>query len=160
MRSDGEAPADAPFEYRERVRWADIDLAGIIYFGAYARFIEIAEIEFYRSMGFTYDRFREVGVFLPRVHLEFDFFEPALLDDELVLQTRVAGVGAHSVRLRIDVLRARDRKPLAEASLVAACVALGGKKKVPVPEPLASALRSRLETSPDETGARGNRGGG
>jgi acyl-CoA thioester hydrolase len=132
----------APFEYHERVRWADIDLAGIIYFGAYARFVEIAEIEFYRHLGFTYDRFRELGVFLPRVHLQFDFFEPALLDDELVLQTRVVGLGAHSVRLRVDVLRARDRKRLARIVLAAACVDLVRRQKVPVPEPLASALRA------------------
>jgi acyl-CoA thioester hydrolase len=144
MRSDGGTPGGTPFEVPERVRWADIDLAGIIYFGAYARFIEIAEIEFYRDLGFTYERFRELGVFLPRVHLEFDFFEPALLDDELILQTRVAGVGAHSVRLRIDVLRAGNRKPLARAMLVAACADVVRKKKVEVPEPLASALRSRL----------------
>jgi acyl-CoA thioester hydrolase len=143
MKSDRES-AGVPFEYRERVRWADIDLAGIIYFGAYARFIEIAEIEFYRDLGFTYDRFRQLGVFLPRVHLEFDFSEPALLDDELVLQTRVAGLGPHSVRLRIDVLRAGDRRPLASATLVAACVDLVRKKKVPVPEPLEAALRSRM----------------
>ncbi|MFY9779530.1 MAG: thioesterase family protein [Candidatus Baltobacteraceae bacterium] len=147
MKSEGStAPAGVPFEVVERVRWADIDLAGIIYFGAYARFIEIAEIEFYRDLGFTYDRFRKLGVFLPRVHLEFDFFEPALLDDELVLQTRVDGVGVHSVRLRIDVLRAADRKPLALAKLVAACVHLGHKKKVALPEELASALRTRLPT--------------
>jgi acyl-CoA thioester hydrolase len=143
MKSDG-TPSGTPFEFHERVRWADIDLAGIIYFGAYARFIEIAEIEFFRDLGFTYDRFRGLGVFLPRVHLEFDFFEPALLDDELVLQTRVAGVGEHSVRIRIDVLRERDRKLLAGASLVAACVDVVHKKTVPVPESLAAALRSRL----------------
>jgi acyl-CoA thioester hydrolase len=144
MKSDGDTPAQEPFEVRERVRWADIDLAGIIYFGAYARFIEIAEIEFFRHLGFTYERFMELGVFLPRVHLEFDFFEPALLDDVLVLQTRVAGIGAHSVRMRIDVLRAADRKPLALATLVAACVDIARRKKVAVPEPLASALRTQL----------------
>jgi acyl-CoA thioester hydrolase len=144
MKSDGDTPAQEPFEVRERVRWADIDLAGIIYFGAYARFIEIAEIEFFRHLGFTYERFMELGVFLPRVHLEFDFFEPALLDDVLVLQTRVAGIGAHSVRMRIDVRRAADRKPLALATLVAACVDIARRKKVAVPEPLASALRTQL----------------
>ena len=137
--------SEAAFEVRERVRWADVDMAGIIYFGAYMRFVEIAESEYFRSLGFTYERFRELGILLPRVHLDIDFFKPALLDDVLRLQTRLVWVGVHSVRLKIDVLRDAGAEPvkLAAVTLVVSCVD-GSHVSTPLPDPLARALRAQL----------------
>jgi YbgC/YbaW family acyl-CoA thioester hydrolase len=137
MKSEG----DPNFEVRERVRWSDVDSAGIIYFGAYARFSDIAESEFYRTLGYTYATFRELGFFMPRVHVEFDFFKPALLDDELNLRVRVGGVGVHSVRLHIDFFREHDSALLAEATLIASCTDRDGKSTV-LPDSFASTVRA------------------
>jgi acyl-CoA thioester hydrolase len=134
------------FQVRERVRWSDVDSAGIIYFGAYARLSDVAESEFLRSLGFTYATFRELGFLLPRVHIEFDFFKPALLDDLLTMRTRVKGVGVHSVRLGVEFFRESDSALLAEATLVASCVDLSGKS-IPLNDSFAQALRANL--SPD-----------
>jgi YbgC/YbaW family acyl-CoA thioester hydrolase len=131
------------FEVVERVRWADVDKAGIIYFGAYSRMLDVVESEFYRSLGFTYAAFDELGVVLPRVHVEFDFFKPALLDDELVLRPRVSGVGVHSVRMKVNIYRSADQALLAEATLVAACVDKA-RKPVPLPPAFAAALRTAM----------------
>jgi acyl-CoA thioester hydrolase len=131
------------FEVVERVRWADVDKAGIIYFGAYSRMLDVVESEFFRSLGFTYGSFDELGVILPRVHVEFDFFKPALLDDELVLRPRVSGVGVHSVRMKVNIYRSSDRALLAEATVVAACVDKE-RKPVPLPPAFAAALRSAI----------------
>jgi acyl-CoA thioester hydrolase len=136
--------ATGGFQVVERVRYADVDRAGIIYFGAYSRFIDIVESELFRSLGFTYASLDELGVVLTRVHVEFDFFKPAILDDELVLRVRVSGVGIHSVRLKIDIYRAADEALLAEARLVAACVD-GARKSVPLPPAFADALRTMIQ---------------
>jgi acyl-CoA thioester hydrolase len=131
------------FDVTERVRWADVDRAGIILFGAYARLIDVAESEFYRSLGYTFATFDGFGVDLTRVHVEFDFFKPAELDDELVLRPRVNGVGIHSVRLKVNVYRRADQALLAEVTLVSACV---DKKRKPAPLPaaFADALRAQI----------------
>jgi YbgC/YbaW family acyl-CoA thioester hydrolase len=131
------------FEVVERVRWADVDKAGIIYFGAYSRMLDVVESEFFRSLGFTYATFDDLGVVLPRVHVEFDFFKPALLDDELVLRPRVSGVGVHSVRMKVNIYRSSDQALLAEATVVAACVDKS-RKPVPLPPAFAAALRSAM----------------
>jgi len=131
------------FEVVERVRWADVDKAGIIYFGAYSRMLDIAETEFYRSLGFSYATFEELGVVLPRVHVEFDFFKPALLDDELVLRPRISGVGVHSVRMKVNIYRSADGALLAEATLIVACVDRS-RKPAPLPADFAAALRSAI----------------
>ena len=127
----------------ERVRYADVDRAGIIYFGAYARMLDAAESEFYRSLGFTYATFDERGVVLARVHVEFDFFKPALLDDELVLRPRVSGVGLHSVRMKVNFYRRSDGALLAEATLVVACVDRE-RKPAALPADFAQALRAQI----------------
>jgi YbgC/YbaW family acyl-CoA thioester hydrolase len=134
------------FEVVERVRWSDVDNAGIIYFGAYSRLLDIAESEFYRSLGFTYAAFDQMGLLLPRVHVEFDFFKPALLDDELVLRPRVTGLGVHSVRMKVNVHRLEDEALLAEASLVLACVDKA-RKPTPLPAAFAAALRTAMPQS-------------
>jgi acyl-CoA thioester hydrolase len=144
MKSEPHEPAERPaFVVRERVRWSDVDAAGIIYFGAYTRFTDIAESEFYRSLGFTYAHFRETGIALPRVHVAFDFFKPAFLDDELTMGVRVGGVGVHSVRLHIDAFRETDRALLAEATLVVASID-SSRKSVALPDAFANALRAHL----------------
>jgi acyl-CoA thioesterase FadM len=43
-----------PFTIDEHVRWSDIDRAGIIYYGQFLRFFEIAEPELFRSVGLPY----------------------------------------------------------------------------------------------------------
>src|SRR2546430_8731702 len=72
------------FAVQEYVRWEDIDAAGIINYQAYLRFFGLAEVELFRSCGLTYKTlFEDVGVWLPRVHVECDFFHPVTLDELL-----------------------------------------------------------------------------
>ena len=93
-----------PFIIDEYVRWSDVDHAGIIFYGAYVRFFEIAETEMFRSAGVPYGQvFDRFDVWLPRVHLECDFMYPARLDDRLRVSTYVSRFGTTSVQLNFDV---------------------------------------------------------
>jgi acyl-CoA thioester hydrolase len=136
--------AAAAFELHERIRLADTDAMGIIHFSAYARLIEVVEIEFFRSLGFTLPGLASQDVVMPRVHVSYDFFKPAMLDDEVVLRLTVAGVGVHSVRLLIDIVRATDDATLAEATVVSACMDRTSRKSAALPEGVAIALRGHL----------------
>ncbi len=52
-----------PFIISEYVRWGDIDLAGIICYGAYIRFFELAETEIFRAMGLPFGKvFEQLGI--------------------------------------------------------------------------------------------------
>ncbi len=137
----------AAFELPERVRLADTDAMGIIHFSAYARFIEDVEIEFYRSLGFTLPGLAGEGFVMPRVHVGYDFFKPAMLDDEVVVHLGVAGVGVHSVRFAIAVVRGADDVTLAEATVVSACMDRTTQKSVALPDHLATALRALVAHS-------------
>jgi acyl-CoA thioesterase FadM len=62
------------FTIEEHVRWSDIDRAGIIYYGQFMRFFEIAETELFRAVGLPYaEVFDRLDIWLPRVQIHFDF---------------------------------------------------------------------------------------
>ncbi len=129
------------FEVNKRVRLADTDATGALYFGAYGRIVEIAEVEFFRSIGFGPGVLAQRGVIFTRVHAEFDFFKPVFVDDLLTLRISVAGVGVHSVRFAFDIFR--DETLVAESSLVSACVDRE-RKSIAMPGDIAAVLRTHL----------------
>ena len=127
----------------ERVRWSDVDAAGIIFYGAYIRFFEIAETELFRAAGLTYSvLYEELGVWLPRVHLECDFHRPAQLDDLLEVRVRVAKLGNSSLTLAFEVERAPGER-VATASFTLAAVDRHTFGKVPLPDRMRQALALR-----------------
>lgn len=123
----------------ERVRWSDVDAAGIICYGAYLRFYEIAETELFRAAGEPYHRvFERYDVWLPRVHIESDFSRPAFLDDLLRVCCGVERIGRTSLHLGFRVDRGAER--VARARFVMACVRRADLAKSPLPASLVEAL--------------------
>src|SRR5437868_13867692 len=98
------------FSVSEYVRWEDIDAAGIINYQAYLRFFGLAEAELFRSCGLSYRRlFDELEIWLPRVHVECDFFHPVTLDELLVVEAYFGRIGASSIHLHFEVRRNENR---------------------------------------------------
>jgi YbgC/YbaW family acyl-CoA thioester hydrolase len=125
------------FTIEERVRWGDVDAARIIFYGAYIRFFEFAETEFFRSVGLPYGVvFDELDIWLPRVHLECDFHRAARLDDLLEVSVYVGRVGRSSMRLNFEVRRKGEESLVATAHFVLAAVRRDTFETVPVPEEL------------------------
>ena len=117
---------------------------GVMYFGAYIRFMEIAEAEFFRDLGFTYDGItHDLGVWMARVHLEVDYRFPARLDDEIVSWAEVKKVGGSSIHFTFPIKRA-DGKRLADTTLILSCLQQDSLKPTRVPDVLADALRARI----------------
>lgn len=131
-----------PFMIDERVRWSAVDKAGIIFYGAYVRFFELAEMELFRAAGVPYgDVFDRFDVWLPRAHLESDFRYPARLDDELRVAAYFTRFGTSSLRINFDVLH-----------LGAMCLAVTGHEILVCttrdtlkPRPLPDGLKAHLE---------------
>src|SRR3989454_3311482 len=72
-----------PYIIEEYVRWSDVDFAGIIFYGSYVRFFEIAETELFRACGLAYARvFDRYDIFLPRKAVHSEFYSPARRSEE------------------------------------------------------------------------------
>lgn len=130
-----------PFSVRERVRWSDCDPFGIIYYGAYIRFFEIAEHEMLRSLGLPYDVLRvERDVWIPRKALTMEFHRPAEMDEEIDIAVGVRNIGTTSITFGFEVTAAADGAPRASASLTVVAVDKPTMTKRAIPDWLRDAL--------------------
>jgi YbgC/YbaW family acyl-CoA thioester hydrolase len=135
------------FAVQEYVRWEDIDAAGIINYQAYLRFFGLAEVELFRSCGLSYKTlFDELGIWLPRVHVECDFFFPVTLDELLVVEAFFGKIGASSIHLHFEVTRRSEPgKVVASGKYVLAAVRQGEFKAVRVPDEVREKLAKYVE---------------
>lgn len=122
-----------PFRCTDRVRWADVDLVGIMRYSAVTRFLDMAEQELLRAAGLPYSFiFEAPEVWMPRRHLAIDFLAPARLDDLLEMVVWVSGLGESSLTLTME-LRHEDGRLVAAVTLVVVCVTVDGFFKRPLP---------------------------
>jgi acyl-CoA thioester hydrolase len=139
-------PSFKKFTIEERVRWGDVDAARIIFYGSYIHFFEFAETELFRAVGLPYGvMFDELGIWLPRVHLECDFHRAARLDDLLEVSVYVGHFGNKSMRLNFEVRRKGEAELIATANFILAAVKQDTFETVRVPD----ALRERLAAYAD-----------
>ena len=131
------------FESRLRVQWADVDVAGICYFAAYWRFVEMAEMDMFRDLGFAYSEvFEKHDFWLPRVHVEGEYHAPAAMDDWLRMRTHIERVGASSIRWKTVVYNERTDEPGAAFTITVACMDRATKKSRPLPDGFRAAFLS------------------
>jgi acyl-CoA thioester hydrolase len=138
---DTTPPGARIFQARLQVQWADVDVAGIMYFAAYSRFAEYAEMQLFAELGFPYESvFEEYGFWLPRVRVEAEYHAPAFMSDWLRMRTHIERIGSSSVRWRTVFWNERTGEPGATMTFVVAAIDAATKKGRPLPDPIRSAL--------------------
>jgi len=142
---------DTPvFTIEEYVRWSDTDPAGIIYFGAYLRFCEIAESELFRSLGFTYGGvLEEFGLVLPRAQLHLDFHHPVRLDDKLRVAVYLTRLGGASMTVQHDIVDLATSRIAASGHMVLVSTTPGTIRPRPLPDKVREGLSRHVRTCED-----------
>jgi YbgC/YbaW family acyl-CoA thioester hydrolase len=139
------------FKLTRQIDFAETDMAGIMHFSNFFRFMEAAETAFFRSLGQSiYPRnFQTVG--WPRVHADCDFKRPLRFEDLVEIHLLVRAKGERSLTYTF-IFRKLNETPVREVargSVVAACVSRdkpGGKMTaVAIPREIASLI----EVAPD-----------
>ena len=124
-----------PFVIEEYVRWSDVDFAGIIFYGSYVRFFELAETELFRAAGLPFGTvFDQYDVFLPRVQVHTEFHSPPRLDDHLAVAAYIGRVGRTSMTIEFEVVRRPDGTHCADGHMVLVCVDRKALKPCPIPQ--------------------------
>ena len=72
-----------------RVRYAETDQMGYVYYGNYAAYFEVGRVELLRAMGTSYRSLEETGIMLPVVDYSVKYKKPAKYDDELIIRTHI-----------------------------------------------------------------------
>ncbi|OYX43680.1 MAG: tol-pal system-associated acyl-CoA thioesterase [Rhodobacterales bacterium 32-67-9] len=108
-----------------RVYYEDTDLAGIVYYANYLKFIERARTEWVRGLGIDQGRLKsEAGIVFAVRRIEGDYLRPARFDDELVVETRAEAVTGARIVLEQVVTRGGER--LFQAIVMLVCLTEAG----------------------------------
>jgi len=150
-----------PWEFRQlhRVEFAETDLAGIMHFSNFFRFMERTEHAFHRSLGFSiHMEVEELKIGWPRVHASCDYKRPVRFEDELEVQLLVREKRARSVTYEFIFRKIGEAEEVARGRMTAVCVSMEADahgertiRAVPIPEVIAA----RLEVAPAEALAAG-----
>jgi YbgC/YbaW family acyl-CoA thioester hydrolase len=142
------------YEFRatRRVEFHETDMAGIVHFSNFFRFIETVEGAFYRSLGHSVLlRDRDPPLGLPRVHASCDYFKPLRFEDvfEMHLLVREKKPKSLTYEVRFHRSQPEPKELLALAKIVVVCVgkgATGEMQSALIP----SALADKIEVAPPE----------
>jgi acyl-CoA thioester hydrolase len=116
----------APHIFSVRVYWEDTDGSGIVYHASYLRFAERARTELLRAAGFgQWAMLEETGIAFAVRHCTIDFRRSARLDDQLVVETRVASIGGASLEMSQAIRRGGD--DIVTLLLKLACITRDGR---------------------------------
>lgn len=74
-------------ETRVRVRYSETDAMGVVYYGNYATYFEVARVEAIRQLGISYKDLEDMGIIMPVVELHAKYLRPARYDDLLTIRT-------------------------------------------------------------------------
>jgi len=113
-------------EFACHVYYEDTDLAGIVYYANYLKYIERARTEFVRGLGLDQTALRKAqGLVFAVRRVEADYLQAARFDDELQVQTSVQSVSGARVVLAQGVARGPER--LFEAVVTLVCLQENGR---------------------------------
>lgn len=114
-----------------RVYYEDTDLAGIVYYANYLRFIERGRSEWIAALGIDQMQLRaQDGIVFAVRRVEADYLRPALFGDDLEVTTRLTLIGGARLVLDQAVLRAGE--PIFQAEVTLVCMGeLGQAQRIP-----------------------------
>lgn len=151
--------ATLPSRTTVRVRYAETDKMGVVYYANYLVWFEIARVELLRQLGFDYKKMEtEDDCMLPVVEVTCRYKAPAAYDDMIVIETRISAMRTSMLKFAYEVYRAGAPaadgalpldKLLASGETTHVIVGYGMQKTV-LPEKYASAIRAMIGSAAEE----------
>ena len=124
-------PAPFKFSARTRVGFSDTDAQGVVYYGRYNPYFDLARVEYLRSLGLLH---RDTGgEFVMRAN-DVEYFAPARFDDELDIYARVSRIGTTSVTFTFAAHKIPDDTLMVTAHQTLVYVDPRKRRAVPVPD--------------------------
>jgi acyl-CoA thioester hydrolase len=128
-----------PFKFsaRTRVGFSDTDAQGVVYYGRYNPFFDLARVEYQRSLGLLHHD--GPGDFVMRAN-DVEYFAPAVFDDEIEVFVRVSRIGSTSVTFQFAAYRFPDELLMVTAHQTLVYIDLAARTKLGVPDDFRGAI--------------------
>ncbi len=128
-----------------RVRYAETDQMGFVYYGNYATYFEVARVESFRALGFSYKSMEEQGVMMPVLEYKIKYLRAAMYDDLLTVKTFIKELPSARIRFEYEVYNeAGTLLTVAETTLV--FVNSASKRPCPMPDSFLNLLKPFFAT--------------
>lgn len=143
-----------PFEFKvtHRVEFSETDMAGIVHYSNFFRYMEKAEHAFFRSLGFSIVMDQsDPPVGWPRVRAECDYKQPLRFEDEIEIHLLVTAKKSKSISylFRIKKLGGQVLVEVASGRLTVVCVCRDETGKMSA-HAIPGALSGMIEIAPSE----------
>ena len=92
-----------------RVRYAETDRMGVVYYSNYLVWFEVGRTEWLRETGWSYREMETDGVALPVIEAHCEYRQSARYDDDLEILTRASLLTPVRIRFDYDIVRVRDQ---------------------------------------------------
>jgi acyl-CoA thioester hydrolase len=139
-----------PVTMQARVRYAETDQMGIVYYANYLVWFELGRVELLRSLGLAYSQLeKEHECILPVVSASCRYRSPARYDDEILIETRPAMLRGSVIKFAYQIYRkpnqdGRERKLLLAEGETVHVVCDDQLQRKPLPERYMAALRALM----------------
>ena len=92
------------FKFVRTVEFSETDMAGIVHFSNYCKYMESAEHRFFQSIGFSiFTSNLDPPIGWPRVHTSFDFKKPLRFEDEIEIHLLVTELRSKAITYRLTL---------------------------------------------------------
>ncbi len=112
---------------RVRVRYAETDKMGVVYYANYFVWFEVGRTDLLRHAGWSYRDMETDGYALPVIEAHCTYREPAKYDDELEVRTTGAMLSPVRVQFAYEIVRSADEATLATGTTVHATLDRAGR---------------------------------
>jgi YbgC/YbaW family acyl-CoA thioester hydrolase len=139
-----------PHEFKliRRVEFADTDMAGIMHFANFFRFMEAAEHAFFRSIGASiHAEIDGQTIGWPRVHASCDYKRPLRFEDEVEIHLRVREKREKSLTYDFVFRKAGEAEDVARGCVTAVCVVIDPETRAIRAAPIPAVIADRIEVA-------------
>ena len=132
-------------ETKIRVRYADTDQMGYVYYGNYATFYEVGRVEALRDLGLTYKELENQGVMMPVLENHSHYVSPAKYDDKLTIRTTIKEKPAVRIKFHYEIFDESD-KLIHKGETLLVFVNMKSGRPCRMPEVMGDLLNSYFES--------------
>ena len=86
-----------------RVRYAETDQMGVVYYGNYPQYFEVGRVEALRGLGMSYKQMEADGIMLPVLKLEIKYIRPATYDDLITIKTTISELPSSRITFEHEI---------------------------------------------------------
>jgi acyl-CoA thioester hydrolase len=123
-----------------RVRYADTDAMGVVYYANYFAYFEIGRVEYLRAAGADYREVEAGGAVAAVTRADCRYLASARFDDLLLIHTRAAAIGRATLRFEYQIRRESDELLIAEGYTEHACLNRQTLRPIRLPVHVRSAI--------------------